>query len=97
MQSNRVMIFNPIKLSSEASVYKSYIGETGRRLADRFREHLRDAKKKNETNASKSFARHLIFLNTYGAKLLSADWLRQKAFFLNHEGSFGNHQEGMIT
>ena len=52
------MIFNPIKLSSEASVYKSYIGETGRRLADRFREHLRDAKKKTETNASKSVARH---------------------------------------
>ena len=33
---------------------------------------------------------------TYWAKLLSADWLRQRAFFLNQEGSFGN-QEGMIT
>ena len=33
---------------------------------------------------------------TYGAKLLNADWLRQRAFFLNHEGTFGN-QEGMIT
>ena len=32
----------------------------------------------------------------YGAKLLNADWLRQRAFFLNHEGTFGN-QEGMIT
>ena len=33
---------------------------------------------------------------TYGEKLLSADWLRQRAFFLNQEGSFGN-QEGMVT
>ena len=33
---------------------------------------------------------------TYGAKSLNADWLRQRAFFLNHEGTFGN-QEGMIT
>ena len=31
-----------------------------------------------------------------GAKLLNADWLRQMAFFLNHEGTFGN-QQGMIT
>ena len=27
---------------------------------------------------------------------LNADWLRQRDFFLNHEGTFGN-QEGMIT
>ena len=33
---------------------------------------------------------------TCGAKLLNADWLRKRAFFLNHEGTFGN-QEGMIT
>ena len=33
---------------------------------------------------------------TYGAKLLNADWLRQRACFLNHAGTFGN-QEGMIT
>ena len=33
---------------------------------------------------------------TYGAKLLSADWLRQRAFLLNQGGSFGN-QEGMVT
>jgi len=37
----------------------------------------------------------LIFI-TFGAKLLNTDWLRQRAFFLNHEGTFGN-QEGMIT
>ena len=33
---------------------------------------------------------------TSGAKLLNADWLRQRVFFLNHEGTFVN-QEGMIT
>ena len=32
---------------------------------------------------------------TCRAKLLNADWLRQRAFFLN-QGTFGN-QEGMIT
>ena len=39
---------------------------------------------------------HIITLITYGVKLLNADWLRQRAFSLNHEGTFGN-QEGMIT
>ena len=33
---------------------------------------------------------------TCRAKLLIADWLRQRAFFLNQEGIFGN-QEGVIT
>ncbi|KAK2552770.1 hypothetical protein P5673_025925 [Acropora cervicornis] len=36
---------------------KICIGETGRRLADRFREHLRDAEQ-NNTDASKPVARH---------------------------------------
>ena len=36
----------------------------------------------------------LLFI-TCRAKLLNADWLRQRAFFLN-QGTFGN-QEGMIT
>ena len=36
-----------------------------------------------------------IFI-TCRAKLLNADWLRQRAFFLNQESTFGN-QEGMIT
>ena len=35
-------------------------------------------------------------LITCRAKLLNADWLRQRAFFLNQEGTFAN-QEGMIT
>ena len=33
---------------------------------------------------------------TCRAKLLNDDWLRQRAFFLNQEGTFGN-EEGMIT
>ena len=36
---------------------KLYIGETGRRLGDRFREHLRDIEK-DDKNASKPVARH---------------------------------------
>ena len=32
----------------------------------------------------------------YGAILLNADWLRQRASFLNHEVTFGN-QDGMMT
>ena len=38
----------------------------------------------------------IISVITCGAKLLNADWLRQRAFFLNQEGTYGN-QEGMIT
>ena len=41
---------------------KIYIGETGRRLADRFREHLRDVEK-NNTDASKPVARHFNLPN----------------------------------
>ena len=29
-------------------------------------------------------------------QLLNADWLKWRALFLNHEGTFGN-REGMIT
>ena len=36
---------------------KIYIGETGRRLGDRFREHLRDVER-NDKDASKPVARH---------------------------------------
>ena len=38
---------------------KLYIGETGRRLGDWFREHLRDVEK-DDKNTSKPVARHLI-------------------------------------
>ena len=41
---------------------KIYIGETGRRLADRFREHLRDAEQ-NNTDASRPVARHFNLPN----------------------------------
>ena len=41
---------------------KIYIGETGRRLADRFREHLRDVEK-NNTDASKPVGRHFNLPN----------------------------------
>ena len=41
---------------------KLYIGETGRRLGDRFREHLRDVEK-DDKNASKSVARHFNLPN----------------------------------
>ena len=39
-----------------------YIGETGRRLDDRFREHLRDVEK-DDKNASKPVARHFNLPN----------------------------------
>ena len=42
--------------------YKLYIGETGRRLGDRFREHLRDVEK-NDKDASKPVARHFNLPN----------------------------------
>ena len=41
---------------------KIYIGETGGRLADRFREHLRDVEK-NNTDTSKPVARHFNLPN----------------------------------
>ena len=41
---------------------KLYIGETGRRLGDRFREHLRDVEK-DDQNASKLVARHFNLPN----------------------------------
>ena len=41
---------------------KIYIGETGRKLTDRFREHLRDAEQ-NNTDASKPVARHFDLPN----------------------------------
>ena len=41
---------------------KLYIGETGRRLGDRFCEHLRDVEK-NDKDASKPFARHFNLPN----------------------------------
>ena len=42
---------------------KLYIGETGRRLGDPFREHLRDLEK-DDKNASKPVARHFNLSNS---------------------------------
>ena len=44
------------------SCKKLYIGETGRRLGDRFRDHLRDVEK-DDQNASKPVARHFNLPN----------------------------------
>ena len=41
---------------------KIYIGQTGRRLGDRFREHLRDVER-NDKDASKPVARHFNLPN----------------------------------
>ena len=41
---------------------KLYTGETGRRLGDRFREHLRDVEK-DDKNVSKPVARHFYLPN----------------------------------
>ena len=41
---------------------KLYIGETGRRLGDRFREHLRDVER-NDKDASKPVSRHFNLPN----------------------------------
>ena len=52
----------------------------------------------NRTRAARSFdfeiTRMISNLIAYRAKLLKADWLRQRAFFLNHdlEDTFGNQE-----
>ena len=47
------------------TIYKKlYIGDTGRRLGDRFREHLCDAEK-DDKDASKAVARHFNFPNHF--------------------------------
>ena len=53
---------------------KLYIGETGRRLGDRFCEHLRDVEK-NDKNASKPVARHFN-LPTFNLPTLSTPLLK---------------------
>ena len=43
--------------------------------------------------------RFVSFFITCRAKLLNADWLRQRTFFLNQDGEEGTfrNQEGMIS
>ena len=54
-----------------------YIGETGRRLGDRFREHLRE---RNEKDVSKPVARHRL-LPTFTSDL--REKIRTRASFTN--------------
>ena len=59
--------------------------------------HMRDFRLQRFVNNSRHawrLSRLIKLLITYGAKLLSADWLRQRALFLNPKGTFGN-QEGI--
>ena len=55
-----------LKLSTHRSILqyckKLYVGETGRRLGDRFREHLRDVEL-NDKDASKHVVRHFNLPN----------------------------------
>ena len=74
-----------------------YNGETGRRLGDRFREHLRDVER-HDNNTSKSVARHFnlpnhskkhmtvsgLSLNLSGSE--SRNILERKFIFLNPHG-----------
>ena len=53
---------NVIYCSTCTYCKKLFIGETGRRLGDRFREHLRDVERKDK-GTSRSVARHFNLLN----------------------------------
>ena len=45
-----------------------------------------------------SYSLSILLVITYRAKLLNADWLRQRACFLNHdlEGTFGNQERAWL-
>ena len=57
-----IILLVPQPMSTFTLYKKLYIGETGRRLGDRFREHLRDVEK-DDKNASKPVARHFNLPN----------------------------------
>ena len=71
-QSDHIKITDHFTCTSTNVIYcitctlckKLYIGETGTRLGDRFREHLRDVKK-DDKNASKPVARHFNLPNHF--------------------------------
>ena len=52
---------------------KLYIGETGRRLGDRFREHLRDVER-NDKDASKPVVRHFNLPNHSKQRIAVCDF-----------------------
>ena len=72
---------------------KIYMGEKGRRLADRFREHLRDAEQ-NNTDASKPVRRHFNLPNHSHQTWLFAGYPyttgTQKAAKISSKNSFFN-------
>ena len=59
---NRLVVFLCIMCITCTLCKKLYIGETGRRLGDRFREHLRDVEK-DDKDTSKPVARHFNLPN----------------------------------
>ena len=69
-----MLILSAIKLSSEASVNKIYIGERVRRLADLSREHLRDVEKKTKQMRPNQLRAILIFLITPASALQFAGY-----------------------
>ena len=71
---------------------KMYIGETGRRLADRFREHLRDAEQ-NNTDASKPVTRHFNLPNHSHHNMTGT----QKAAKISNKNSFFNWVHSLHT
>ena len=70
----------------QGSMEKLYIGEKGRRLDDRFREHLRDVEK-DDKNASKPVANHskqhmaVCGLSLHQGSMESRKTLEQNSFF----------------
>ena len=79
---------------------KIYIGETGRRQADRFREHQRDAEQ-NNTDASKPVARHFNLPNHPTTTWLSAGYPytrgTQEAAKISNKNSFFNWVHSLHT
>ena len=55
---------------------------------------LNNSVNRNACNEISQSTYMIIPVITYKAKLLNADWLRQRTFFLNHdlEGTFGNQE-----
>ena len=62
----------------------------------KWRETLRFEGNKIHCSQRDQFLSDLLYSLSHTGQLLNPDWRRQRAFFLNHEGTFGN-QEGMIT
>ena len=79
---------------------KNYIGETGRRLADRFRERPRDVEK-NHTDASKPVARYCNLPNHFHHNMticeISLHRGTQKATKISNKNSSFNWVHSILT